>query len=215
VNETAPRKALQQSAAAARLREAAIGALFALVQLIPGLLRLPRKRSYWTLFRIALGVSGAALVLIPLGSGNNWVTSFVGLSIFATAILLPYPRPDTRVDRKAGELGALIVANGGVYRPANASAVSVRLFVNLERLWALDSHFQSLLDIPAGEISYARAEENDREWSLRITWADRSAEFSYRGIFAERRARLAETALLHVLSRRLPVTPKRRAAASA
>ncbi len=46
-----------------RLRHLAVGALFALVLLIPKILRVRRNPRSWMLFRIFCGVAGAALVV--------------------------------------------------------------------------------------------------------------------------------------------------------
>jgi len=214
MSNSAPRENLQQAAMAVRLRNAAVGTLFALVLLLPKLLQLRRNPGTWLLFRITLGISGAALVILPLSSGNSWFTAIGGLVMFAAAVLLSPPKPDTSADRKARELGALVVVNGGAYQPGNAPAAAVHLFVGAGHVWALDAHFQPLLVIPTAEISTARVEEIGRRWILSIRWADHFAEFSYRGIFAEHLARVAESTLRSVMSQRLPVLPKGRAASA-
>jgi len=199
---------------AVRLRNDAVGTLFALVLLLPKLLQLRRNPGTWLLFRITLGISGAALVILPLSSGNSWFIAIGGLAMFAAAVLLPPPKPDTSADLKARELGALVVVNGGAYQPGNAPAAAVHLFVGAEHVWALDAHFQPLLVIPTAEISLARVEESGHHWILWVRWAEHSAEFSYHGIFAEHLARIAEAMLSSVMSQRLPVLPKRRAASA-
>src|SRR5437763_13269646 len=60
-------------------------------------------------------------------------------------------------------------------------------------VWALDRRFQPLLEIPVSEITTACTEQSEESWRLRMTWASHPAEFSYRGIFAEHLARVAET----------------------
>jgi hypothetical protein len=47
-----------------------------------------------------------------------------------------------------------------------------------------------------------------------MTWADQTAEFFYRGIFAEHLARVAETTLRGVMRPSLPVIPQHRAASA-
>jgi hypothetical protein len=214
MSNTVPPESIRQPAMAERFRNATVGALFTLFLLLPRLLRLRRKPGSWLVFRIALGISGAALVILPLSSGNSWFTAIGGMVMFAAAVLLPPPKPDTMADCKARELGALVVVNGGEYQPGNAAPAAVRLFVGIEHVWALDTHFQPLLVIPTAEISAARVEETGRPCLLSIRWADHSAEFSYHGIFAEHLARVAESALRGVMSQRLPVLPKRRAASA-
>jgi hypothetical protein len=189
-----------------------MNALFALAQLMHNLLHLRRNPRSWLVFRIALGFTGAALVILPLSLWNSWTAGIAGLAMFTAAILLPPAKTGTSADRKARELGALIVLDGGKFQPGNAPAAAVQIFVGAENIWALDSLFQALLVIPTAEISSVHAEDSAGLWNLQIRWLDRTAEFSYRGIFAELLARRADSSLRAVMSAALPVAPKRRAA---
>ena len=54
-----------------RLRNFVGAAAFLLIQRSPKLLQLHRNEKSWTLFRIALGIFGAALVVLPLGFGTD------------------------------------------------------------------------------------------------------------------------------------------------
>jgi hypothetical protein len=197
-----------------KLRHLAVGALFAMVLLIPKILHARRNPRSWILFRIFLGVAGAALVILPLGMGTSFVPAIVGLAMFISAILLPPAKPDTNADDKARELGALVVVNGGRLLSGSPPYSTVRLFVGSESIWVLDRRFQPVLEIPVSEISAACAEESKESWRLRITWASHTAEFSYRGIFAEHLARVAETTIRSVMRPALPVLPQRRAASA-
>jgi hypothetical protein len=165
-------------------------------------------------FRIFLGIAGAALVIMPLSLWNSYVPSLIGLVAFTAAILLPPAKLTTSVDDKARELGALIVVNGGRYQPDNGPLTAAQLFVGAKRICVLDARFQTLLVIPVNEITAARAEESETGWLLRMTWADQTAEFFYRGIFAEHLARVAETTLRGVMRPSLPVIPQHRAASA-
>jgi hypothetical protein len=195
-----------------RLRHLAVGALFALVLLIPKILHVRRNPRSWMLFRIFLGFAGAALVVVPVGLGTGFVPAIVGLAMFISAILLPPAKPETNAADKARELGALVVVNGGRLQPENEPTVAVQLFVGAETVWVLDRHFQSLIEIPVSEITAAGAEESEESWRLRVTWASHTAEFSYGGIFAEHLARVAETTIRSIMRPALPVLPQRRAA---
>jgi hypothetical protein len=197
---------------ASGLRDAAIGTLFAFVLLVPRLLHLRRNAKSWMLFRILLGVAGAALVVLPLGFENSYLYALVGLVMFIAAILLPPAKPAFSVDHKARELGALVVVNGGRILSASASSTAVQLFVGREQITALDANFQPLLVVPVNEIHSLRAEESDGRWLLSMTWAGHAAQFTYRGIFAEHLARVAETTIRGVMRPALPVLPQRRAA---
>ncbi len=191
-----------------RLHHLAVGALFALVLLIPKILHIRRNPRSWMLFRIFLGVAGAALVVLPVGLGTSFVPAIVGLAMF---ILLPPAKPATNADDKARELGALVVVNGGRFQLANARSAAVQLFVGAESVSVLDRHFQQLLEIPVSEITAACAEESEESWRLRMTWASQSVDFSYGGIFAEHLARVAETTIRGVVRPALPVLPQRSA----
>ena len=195
-----------------RLRHLAIGTLFALVLLISKILHMRRNPRSWMLFRIFLGVAGAALVVLPLGLGASFVPAIVGLAMFVTAILLPPAKLGTDADDKARELAALVVVNGGRYQQGSAPPAAAQLFVGVERVFVLDGRLQPLLKIPVSEITAACAEEFDESWRLRVTWARHTAEFSYGGIFAEHLARVAESTLRSAMRPALPVLPQRRAA---
>jgi hypothetical protein len=195
-----------------RLRNAGIGALFAVVLVLPKLLHIRRDERSWTAFRILLGIAGASLVVLPLAIWNSWLAAIAGLAMFLTAALLPPAKPDTLVDDKAKELGVLVVVNGGKYQPGTGPAASVQLFIGATNIWALNSHLHPLVTIPVTGISSVLAEENSHGWVVRVRWADRMAEFSYAGIFAEHLARVAESTIRGVTPSSLPILPRSRAA---
>lgn len=195
-----------------RLRHFAVGALFALVLLIPKILHTRRNPRSWMFFRVFLGIAGAALVVWPLSLGTNFVPAVVGLAMFIAAILLPPPKTDTNADDKARELEALVVVNGGRFKLAETLSFDAQLFVGTELISVLDSHFQSFLEIPVSEITSACAEESRGRWFLRVNWANKTAVFAYRGVFAEHLARVAESTIRSVMRPALPVLPQRRAA---
>jgi hypothetical protein len=212
---TAPATAASQvEGTAARLRNLVIGAMFAAVLLIPKILHIRRNAQSWMAFRIFLGFAGAALVILPLSLWNSWLAAIAGLGMFLAAILLPPAKSQHVPDDKARELGALVIVNGGKYQPGNATATPVQLFVGAEQIWALDAHFQPLLVIPAAEITSAIALQKKDRWILQVRWSDKAAEFSYRGIFAEHLARVAESTLGSVMHTPLPILPRSRAASA-
>ena len=216
-----------QETTAVRLRNFAIGALFAVVLLLPKLLNLRRDPRSWLAFRVLLAFAGASLVILPLSLWNSWTAGLAGLAMFLAAILLPAAKPDTTLADTAARLGALVIINGGAYaseeRQAgngqrenaereNASLSAVQLFVCPDRIWALDSNLHPQLVIPAAQISSAIASESAGDWIVRIRWAEHTADFHYRGIFAEHLARVAESTLRSVIHPTLPVIPQKRAA---
>jgi hypothetical protein len=212
---TAPATAASQhEGTGARLRNLMIGALFAVVLLIPRLLHVRRNAQSWMAFRFFLGFAGAALVVLPLSLWNSWLAAIAGLGMFLAAILLPPAKPHNIADDKARELGALVIVNGGKYQPANAFPAPVQLFVGVEQIWVLDSHFQPLLVIPAAEITSAHALQKKDRWILQVRWSDNAAEFFYQGVFAEHFVRVAQSTLGSVMHSPLPILPKSRAASA-
>ena len=187
-------------------------ALFLALRRFPRLLQFHRNENSWAIFRFMLACSGAGLVVLPLSLWNGWMTAIFGLGLFLLAILLPPAELESSTDRKARELGAQTVVSGGEYQPGNAAAATVRLFISPEHVWALDAHFHPLVVVPVAEISRMRLEPGAGGWLLQVRWGDHKAEFSYRGIFAERFARLAEESILAANPSAANVVRKQRAA---
>jgi hypothetical protein len=195
---------------AKRLRHLTAEYLFALVLLVSRIFQFRRNPRPRLFFRFFLGVAGAAMVVLPLGLGAGFVPAIAGLVMFICAILLPPAKPGGNASDIARKLGTLVIVSGGLYQREGAPSVSVQLFVGSEHISVLDRRLQPILEIPVGKISAAAAAEQSKEsGSLRITWANHTAEFSYRGIFAGRFARAAETAIRGVMR---PALPQRRAA---
>lgn len=195
-----------------RVKGACATAFFLLIQHSPRLVRLHRNEKSWTLFRIALGCFGAALVILPIGLWHGYITALFGLFLFVLSILLPPAELESATDRKARELGAQTVVSGGEYQPANTPAASVQLFISPLQTWALDKGFEPLVTINTAEIADLVVMPHAGHWMLRVRWADHKAEFLYKGIFAERFARLAEESLRHARLATQSPADKRRAA---
>ena len=216
-----------QETTAVRIRNFALGALFAVVLLLPKLLNIRRDPRSWLAFRILLAFAGASLVVLPFSLWNSWHAGIAGLAMFLAAILLPAAKPDTTLADTAARLGALVIVNGGVYQSQHgrsqngelenaqlqdAPGSAVRLFVCPDRIWALDLQLRPLIVIATAQISSAIASELGGSWIVRIRWAEHTADFQYRGIFAEHLARVAESTLRGVIHPTLPVIPQKRAA---
>lgn len=179
----------------ARAKNAVGSAFFTLAQLSPRLLELHRNERAWSLMRFLMGCVGAALVILPLSLWSGYLTALFGLAMFVVSILLPPAELESPTDRKAKELGAQTVLSGGEIDAGNAGFLSVQLFVSPAQTWALDKNFVPLVTIATGDISELKVKPIADHWSLFVYWADHKAEFVYRGIFAERFARLAEESL--------------------
>jgi hypothetical protein len=191
-----------------RLREFFGAAFFLIVQRSPQLLRLHRNEKSWALFRVVLGLFGAALVVLPLSLWTGWITAIFGMLFFVVSILLPPAQVESDTDRRARELGAKTVVNGGVYQPGNAPAAEVQLFISPAYIWALDEHLEPLVVINTAEVSALRIETDQDNWLLRMRWADHKAEFEFEGFFAERFARLAYDSVCSVVQSNSAPAPK-------
>jgi hypothetical protein len=210
---TSPNSAVQQQVSVpARLRNYAIGSLFALVLLVPKLLRIRRDPRAWTTFRVLLGIAGAALVILPLSLWNSWLAAIAGLALFLFASLMPSARPNQDLDAKTHELGALVVVNGGSYRGPGGAEIPVKLFAGPQTISLLDSQLQCRLTLGTPQISSVQVGEVEGTWVLRIRCGDRAEDLSYRGVFAEHFARVAESTLLSLIPATLPMLPMRRSA---
>lgn len=212
---TAPATAIpQQARFSSRLREFAVGAAFALVLLVPKILRVRENPPSWLAFRLVLGFAGAALVVLPLGIWNNWLVAPVGLCLFLASILLPPAKAHFSVDDKLRELGALVVVNGGAYLSNQGKPVAARLVVAPDQISVLDPALQQLLVIPAAEIASIAATAEENAWKLQIVWPAGAAEFFYQGFFAEHLARVAQATVRSVVPAPLPILQKTRAASA-
>src|SRR5204862_6822686 len=191
----------QPQVSGGRLRNAAIGGLFALVLIVPRIMRLRRNPRVWMFFRVFLAIVGAALVLVPLGLGSSFVPAIVRQAMFISAILLPPARPDVIAGDKARELDALVVVNGGRFKLGDAPSFGAQLFVGDKLVSVRDAQLESFLEIPVAEITSVQAGESHGRWFLRVNWANKTAVFAYRGAFDVHLARVADTTLRSVLRR--------------
>jgi hypothetical protein len=195
-----------------RLRNFVGAAAFLFIQRSPKLLQLHRNEKSWTLFRIALGIFGAALVVLPLSLWQGWLTAIFGLLLFVTSILLPPAETESATDLKARELGAQTVVGGGEYRQGAARPAPTQLFLSPQNVWALDKNFRALLVIPTRDIKAILVESAGDNWLLHIRWGDQRAQFSYSGFFAERFARLAQDSIRSFVAPPGSAAAKRRSA---
>jgi hypothetical protein len=195
-----------------RLRNFVGAAAFLFIQRSPKLLHLHRNEKSWTLFRIALGIFGAAVVVLPLSLWHGWLTAIFGLLLFVTSILLPPAETESATDLKARELGAQTVVGGGDFQPGNAPSTPAQLFLSRQNVWALDKNFRALAVIPTRDIKTILVEPSGDNWLLHIRWGDQQAQFSYSGFFAERFARLAQTSIRSFVVPPASAAAKRRSA---
>ena len=195
-----------------RIKGACGAALFLVIQSSPKILKLYRNEQSWTLLRVMLGLFGAALVILPLSLWHGYFTAVFGLAFFVLSILLPPAELESTTDRKARELGAQTVVSGGEYQPGNADATSVQLFISPSHTWAMDKNYEPQVVITTGEIAKVDVLPRENHWLLVVRWGEHKAEFVYKGIFAERFARLAEESLRHASLVNQPPPLQKRAA---
>jgi len=182
-----------------RLRTSVENSLFQASLAFPRLLALRSTPGAWTAFRFALGAAGAGLVVLPLSLWNAWAFAPVGLVLFLLAVLLPPIQQDRGSAKAVEQLGAYQVLDGGRLSSADPEPQAVSFYLTPTRVWALDQELRPQVVIPAEEITTVSAVPSQDDWVLRVSWQSSSAEFLYDGLFAERRARLAEQGLRHLV----------------
>jgi hypothetical protein len=188
----------------ARWRHSAADSIFQVSRAFPKLLAFRSTPGAWTALRVLLGIIGAGLVVLPLSLWNAWAFAPVGLVLFLLAVLLPPIRQDRGTAEAIQQLGAYLVLDGGrlacgSLSPENGQPCAVNLYLTHTRVWALDPELRPVVVIPADEINVVTAFPSRDDWTLRVSWQNGSAEFSFAGLFAERRARLAEQGLRHLV----------------
>jgi len=205
----------------ARFRNSVTGSIFQISRAFPKLLALRSTPGAWTVSRMLLGVIGAGLVVLPLSLWNAWAFAPVGLALFLLAVLLPPIRHDRGTAKAVQQLGAYLVLDGGrlacgPLAAENSRPCAVHLYLTQTRVWALDPDLRPVVVIPAEEINVVTAFPSQDDWTLQVSWQNGSAEFSFSGLFAERRARLAEQGLRHLVhSAERPLQQPRQAKARA
>jgi hypothetical protein len=213
-----------------RLRRGALWLLFAIVLVIPKIIAARRRRHIWNRMRLGAAVLGAAAIAggLTVARGNSArdvaITMAITAGVLLTALALligpdqsaASPSSSTLIDLRARELGALVVVDGGEYidpgRGPDVRRVEARLFVGSQWIWVLDTALNTLLEIPIAQIATLRVErgggepqEPNADCKLHVAWERSTAEFIYRGPFAEHLARVAETTIVSQLRRELPV----------
>ena len=195
-----------------RLRQQLEALMFRAAQLAPKLRRLRQNPSSWFAIRLIMGLSGAALVVLPLSFGYFLILPILGMALFLTAALLP-PAPHEVTDEEiARELGAHRVLEGGDYQAGTVLGFPAKIFVGSDDLWVLDPLHRTLLAIPIAEIGSANAEETSGKWAFRICWRGGEALFAYDGMFAEFHAHAAQETIRGAMREQHPAKPLTRAA---
>src|ERR1041385_2709942 len=115
-------------------------------------------------------------------------------------------RPIIVIPADAISMSAAFFSDGDEAPPA------VNFYLTPTRVWALDDQLRPIIVIPADAISMAAAFCSQGDWLLRVRWQENSAEFIFRGLFGERRARLTESGLRHLIQQTEPSRARVKAA---
>jgi hypothetical protein len=200
-------------AAAARLRRGALWVIFALVLLIPKTIRLRRRRRTWNIIRVLAAFAGAGMLVLGAARGYDATPIVAGAILLLLALLVRAARterapgfsPASSVDARARELGALIAVDGGRYIDGGGRPHRAKLFVGPDQLWVLDAALHVLLEIPMPQIRMLVAEPSGEDWRFRVHCENSTAEFIYKGSFAQHLAGVADATIRSRLNRELPV----------
>jgi hypothetical protein len=182
-----------------RLRSSVGDSLFQFSRAFPKLLTLRSTPSAWTAFRVLLGATGAGLVVLPLSLWNAWAFAPVGLALFLLGVLLPPLKRDRGTTKAVEQLGAYQVLDAGRLSSEGPEPPEVSFYLTSTRVWALDEQLRPRVVIPVEDMALVTAFPSRDDWVLRVSWQSGSAEFVFDGLFAERRARLAEKGLRHLV----------------
>jgi len=179
---------------------------------ISDLLHPRRNQHSWFVFRLALGFSGAALVLLPLALPESWIASIFGLVFFLTSILLPTALKSHKSADKSPASSAKIVLHGAEFCSGLGAPVPVELYVSDEQVLAMKSDLKPAIVIPTAELSSVFLQRSERSWLLFLHWSGKETAFAFHGHAAERHAKKAEAAIHNLGSFAPPEKPKARAA---
>lgn len=193
--ETSPTGKSQNAAIA---KEALVSAAFRTSQAFPQILALRASPRLWQAFRFFLGVAGAALIVLPLGFWNAWLFAPVGLVFFLLAVLLPPVTGSPHLSAVVRHLHAYASLDGGKLHRADG-ALEIQLLLAKDRIWALNEKLQPMLVIPVAEFGSLNLSASDGSWLLELGWGQDRATLLFDGLFAERRARAASSALRRIV----------------
>jgi hypothetical protein len=194
-------------------KEALVTAAFRTSQTFPQILALRATPRVWQAFRIFLGIAGAGLIVLPLGIWNAWLFAPVGLVLFLLAVLLPPVSGSPHFSGVVKQLRAYASLDGGKF-PSTGEASEIHLLLAKDRIWALNDKLQPMLVIPTAEFDGLRLTQEDGSWLMELGWGQNRAVLSFDGLFAERRARIAVSALQRIVHAPVATTEKPKARAA-
>ena len=200
-----------------RAKRAGLFILFGTILVIPRIRRLRRRVRAWTFVRLA-SLSCGGWLLWRYAHVRSGVVALPGGLLLLIFSLLIRPKPLVKsVDAIANDLGALIVLNGGAFRPTPDSAPIQRtqIFVHPEQVIVQGPGERRLLEIPLAKFRGLTAHpapngsgKAHEPWEVEISWmaeAPRTTTFLYEGPFAEHLAQVTESTLRSQWRKELPV----------
>jgi len=203
----------EKSLKASVAKEAWVSAAFRTSQTFPQILALRATPRLWQAFRILLGIIGAGLIVLPLGIWNAWLFAPVGLALFLLGVLLPPVSGSPHFASVVKQLRAYASLDGGRFSSPGES-LEIRLLLAKDRIWALNDKLQPMLVIPTAELDALHLTQEDSSWFVQLGWGQNRAVLSYDGLFAERRARIAVSALQRIVHAPVATTEKPKARAA-
>jgi len=190
---------------AVRLGRGLLWVIFGLILLIPKVNRLRRRGRLWNFVRIVIALAGAAILAVGMARGHSYALLAAGALMLLFSLVVRPERREFSIDARARELGAFIVVDGGSYLDGSGKRHRAKLFLGPDRLSALDAALEVVLEIPLQQIRSLSVRPTGTHWSLRVEWAETTAEFLYEGTFGEHLARVADATVRSRLYRELPV----------
>jgi hypothetical protein len=162
---------------AGRLRRGLLWLIFGLILLIPKVNRLRRRRRLWNFVRIVIALAAAAILVLGMARGRWYALLAAGALMLLFALVVRPERREFSIDARARELGVLIVVDGGSYIDGSGKRHRAKLFLGPDRLSALDASLEMLLQIPLQRIRSLSVRPTGTDCSLRVEWAETTAEF--------------------------------------
>ena len=200
------------------VKHAGLFVLFGTLLFIPRIRRLRRRVWAWSLVRLAVAAGATWLGWRYKNAGAGPASLVLSLLLFAFSLVVRAKPEEKSADDFARELNALIVLNGGAFRPSPDSlpAAPIEIFVCPTSIIVVGPNERRLLEVPFAKVrnltvhGVADGAGNTQAWAMEITWmADQlcTAIFEYDGTFAEHLARVAESTLRSQWTKDLPIIP--------
>jgi hypothetical protein len=198
------------------VKHAGLFVLFGMLLFIPRIRRLRRRVWEWSFVRLAVAACATWLGWRYKHAGAGPASLVLSLLLFAFSLLVRAKPEEKSADDLARELNALIVLNGGAFRPSPDSlpAAPSEIFVCPTSIIVVGPKERRLLEIPFAKVrnlvahGIADGTGKTPAWAVEIMWlADQACTttFEYEGTFAEHLARVAESTLRSQWRKDLPI----------